>query len=188
MILNPVLAATLRRHWPLVGAVGFFAVFWLAHQFLFEPAARRYQESIKQASDLGLPLDLSRAPVVIPPRVLALVAENALPAQEAQELGTSGQLTARLLEDLTRAMNASGLEVLATQPGTVTQQPRYVQVRAYVKVRGRYREIVGVMESLAEGKHLMALDRFSLMPEGDGGAILADLWLSRLVLKQERRK
>jgi Type II secretion system (T2SS), protein M subtype b len=187
LIKNPILAATLRRNWPLVGAVGFFALFMLVHQLAFQPAAKRYQKVVQEASDLGLPLDLTRAPALIPPRVLALVVDNALPPAEAQRQGSSGQLTASLLEGLTRTVNDQGLDVLATQPGAVIQQPNYVQVRAYVKARGRYSEVVSLMNTLATGRQLIGVDRFTLIPETSGRVEL-DLWVSRFVLKQERRK
>jgi len=187
LISNPILAATLRRNWPLVGVVGFFALFMLVHQLVFQPAARRYQKVVEQASDLGLPLDLSRAPAVIPPRVLALVVDNALSNAEALRLGGSGQLTAQLLEELTRTVDVQGLNVLATQPGAIIQQPKFVQVRAYVKVRGRYSGVVSLMDALASGRQLIGVDRFVLVPE-DGGQVQLDLWVSRFILKQERRK
>ncbi len=187
LISNPILAATLRRNWPLVGAVGFFALFMLVHQLAFQPAAKRYQKAVQQASDLGLPLDLSRAPALVPPRVLAMVVDNALSPAEAQRQGASGQLTAQLLEGVTRTVDDQGLDVLATQPGAVIQQPKYVQVRAYVKARGRYSQVVALMNALATGRQLIGVDRFALLPE-DGGRVQLDLWVSRLILKQERRK
>ena len=184
--MNPVLAATLRRNWPLVGAAALFAIFMFVHQVFFQPAAARYAAATQTASELGLALDPSQAPVMLPPRVFALVADNALPAAEAQELGNSGVLTARLLEDLTRMISEHGMEVLMTEPGAVTQQSRAVQVRASLKVRGRYSEFVSFLDGLARGRQLIAIDRFTLTSQGQGQEQL-DLWVSRYVLKQEAR-
>lgn len=184
--MNPILVATLRRHWPLVGAVGLFATFTLAHQFVFQPAARRYEASVKRASELGLVLDPTRASAMMPPRVFALVADNALPSAEALELGNSGVLTARLLEDLSRILGERGLEVMATQPGPVSQQSRSVTVRANLRLRGRYAEVVSMFDALAQSGRLISVDRFTMNPEG-AGQMQIDLWVSRLILKQERR-
>lgn len=185
--MNPVLEATLRRNWPLVGAAGLFAIFMFVHQVLFQPAAKRYVAAIKKASELGLALDPTQSPAVLPPRVFALVADNTLPAAEAQDLGNSGVLTARLLEDLTRVIGERGMEVIMTEPGAVTQQSRAVQVRAYLRVRGRYGQFVSLLDGLARGRELIAIDRFTLTPQGQGQELL-DLWVSRLILKQETRK
>jgi len=184
--MNPILLATLRRNWPLVGAVGLFVVFTITHQFLFEPAARRYQAAVKRASDLGMAVDPTQAQAMMPPRVFALVADNALPSPEAIELGNSGVLTARLLEDLSRTVGEHGLEVLVTQPGSVTQQTRSVMVRAYVKLRGRYGQVVSLFDALAKSGRLVSIDRFSMSPDGTGHMDV-DLWVTRLVLKQDRK-
>ena len=119
--------------------------------------------------------------------MFALVADNALSAAEAQELGNSGVLTARLLEDLTRLIGEHGMEVIMTEPGAVTQQSRAVQVRAYLKARGRYGEFASLLDALASGRQLIAVDRFTLTAQPSGQETL-DLWVSRLILKQERAK
>jgi len=187
MPMNPVLAATLRRNWPLVGAAGLFAIFMFVHQVLFQPAAERYVAAMKKASELGLALDPTQSPVMLPPRVFALVADNALPATEAQELGNSGVLTARMLEDLTRLIGENGMEVIVTEPGAVTQQSRAVQVRAYLKIRGRYSQFVALLDALARGRELIAIDRFTMTSQGQGQELM-DLWVSRYILKQDTRK
>ena len=185
--MNPIWSAALRRNWPLVGAVGIFAVFTLVHQLFFVPTARRYQDAVKQAAELGLSLDLAQAPSVLPPRVFALVADNALPGAAALELGNSGVLTARLLEDLTRAVGRNGMEVMMTEPGAVTQESRSAQARAFLRVRGRYGQLVALLDDLAKGRELLAVDRFSLAATATGQVTL-DLWVSRLVLKQDRTR
>ena len=185
--MNPILAATLRRHWPLVGAVGLFSVFFLVDQVIFQPAARRYDRAVKQATELGLALDPAQSTELMPPRVFALVADNALLSTEAQELGDSGVLTARLLEDMTRLIGDNGMEVLATEPGAVTQQSRSVTVNAHLRVRGRYPQFVTLLEQIAQGGNLIAVDRFTFSNPAPGDEQI-DLWISRLVLKQEPRR
>ncbi len=180
-------AIELRRHWPLVGAVGLFAIFSLVHQVFFQPTARRYGAAVKQASELGLSLDPEKAPVMLPPRVFALVADNALPSAQAQDLGNSGVLTARLLEDFTRMLGQHGMEVMMTEPGAVTQESHSVQVRAYLKVRGRYDQLVSLFDDLARSKTLIAVDRFTLVSQEPAHEML-DIWVSRLVLKQDVKR
>jgi len=183
--MNPIWTAALRRNWPLVGAIGIFLAFALVHQLLFIPAARRYEAAVKRAAELGLALDPAQAPSLLPPRVFALVADNALPSAEAQELGNSGVLSARLLEDLTRAIDQHGMEVMMTEPGPVTQGSYSVQVRAYLKARGRYSQLVSLLDDLAKGHELIGIDRFTLAAQPSGQETV-DLWVSRLILQQDR--
>ena len=82
-VISPILAATLRRHWPLIGAVVIFLIFTVSDQILFTPAVRRYERAIKQASELGMPIDPANTPAVLPPRLFALLSDNALPAAQA---------------------------------------------------------------------------------------------------------
>jgi hypothetical protein len=145
----------------------------------------RYERAVKQATELGLALDPAQTNAMMPPRVFALVADNALLAAEAQELGDSGVLTARLLEDVTRLLGASGMEVLATEPGPVTQQSRSVTVNAHLRVRGRYPQFVALVDALVRSGSLIGIDRFTFMDLAPGIQEI-DLWVSRLVLKQER--
>jgi hypothetical protein len=186
MPMNPILVATLRRNWPVVGTVLMLLVFTLVHQIFFQPTLNRYKRVVKEATTLGLSLDPSSTQTFMPPRVFALVAENALPASQAAEERTSGVLTARVLEEFTRLAGAHGMEVLMTEPGAVTQQPQSVTVRAYLKVRGRYDEFVGLLDELARGRKLLAVDRFTMMP--GPSELVIDVWVSRYVIKQERRK
>jgi hypothetical protein len=185
MPMNPILAATLRRNWPIVGAIGFFVLFWLGNQLFFRPAAKRYAVAYQQAIDLGLALDPSRAAAMLPPRVFALVADNTLVAAQAQEQGNSGVLTAKLLEELTRSIHDHGMDVVATEPGAVTQQSRSVQVRAYLKVHGRYGQLVSLLDDLAHRRELIALDRFTLSAPPNSPEVL-ELWVSRYILKQDK--
>lgn len=184
--MNPIVVATIRRHWPLVGAIGVFAVFTVADQLLFDPAARRYQAAVKRATELGLALDPAQTPAMMPPRVFAVVADNALPSAEATEMANSGVLTARLVETLSRVAGASGVEMVSTQPGAVSQQSRSVTVRGQFRLRGRYDRLVAFLDELSRTGTLIAVDRFTIAPES-GGRMQMDLWVSRLVLKQTRR-
>ena len=74
-----------------------------------------------------------------------------------------------------------------TEPGPVTQESRSAQVTAFLRVRGRYGQLVSLLDELARSRELIALDRFvaSTTPAGQE---TFDLWMSRLVLKQERTR
>lgn len=180
--MNP-LAVALRRNRALFGAVVILVVFMLAHQFVFLPAAQRYERAVRQGAELGLSLDASPSSVLLPPRVFARVADNALTEQQALEDGNSGVLTAKLLEEATRIVSQNGMEVVMTEPGPVTQQSRNVQVRAHLRVRGRYAQIVGLFDALARHRMLLAVDRFNAT--AGSGRLELDLWMSRYVLKRE---
>lgn len=184
MQMNPILVATLRRNWPVVGTVLVFLVFTIAHQIFFQPALARYKKAVKDATRLGLSLDPNAQQVLMPPRVFALVSENALPSKQALDEGNSGVLTAHLLEEFTKLAGSHGMEVLMTEPGAVTQQPNSVTVRAYLKMRGRYDEFVSLLDELARGRKLVGVDRFLMVPAGN--ELVIDVWVSRYVLKQER--
>jgi hypothetical protein len=184
-MINPIWVAVLRRHWPLIGALGIYAVFTLTHQFLFLPAAQRYQRAVKQASDLGMPLNPGSAPAMLPPRLFALLSDNALPAAEAQEQGNSGELTAQLLEDLTTLMSRHGIQVIATEPGTVSQQPNSVQIRAHLRLRCTYHAYLTMLEDLARSNKLFAIDRFMLDADETGNQSI-EVWVSRYILKRSQ--
>ena len=74
-----------------------------------------------------------------------------------------------------------------TEPGAVTQESRAVQVRAFLKVRGRYGQLLSLLDDLAKGQRLVAIDRFTLTTQTPGQEQL-DLWVSRYILKQDHTK
>jgi len=182
-MMNPLLIAQIRRHWQLVGAVLVFAVFLVMHLAVFQPVAARYQRTLRLARVLGLALDPAQSPHMIPPRVLALLSVNSLPAAVAQEQGSSGALTASLLEAITQLINQHGMRVIATEPGTTAAQPRAVLVRAHLRVECSYGEFVSFLDGLDRSGTLIALDRFSLSG-GASGRYVLDLWVTRYILKQ----
>ena len=181
--MNPLLIAQLRRQWILTLALLMLAGFLAVHRLIFEPTARRYQAALQQATNAGLTLDPDRPPRLIPPRVLALLSENALPAKQAEEDGSSGALTAQLLEDLTRLCSEHGMEVTATEPGATVRQPKSIQVRAHVHIQCSYGEFLSFLDTMSRNNKLIAVDRFALVGVAPGRHSL-DLWITRYVLKQ----
>lgn len=181
--MNPVLAATLRRHWPLAGATVLFVIFMIAHQSVFQPAVARYQAALTRSRELGLALDPTRIDPVLPPRVYARVMDNAMPAAAAAEQSGSGVLSARLLEELARLAQSHRLDVRASEPGPVSQQASSTIVRAHLTLRGDYASFVAFLDGLARGPRLITVDRFAITPDGDALAI--EVWASRLILKRD---
>jgi hypothetical protein len=182
-MMNPAIARILRDQWPVFGALALFLGFALAQTLFFGPTAQRYDAALKHNAELGLGMDPSEAPVVLPPRVFALLTDHALPPGEAQDRANSGALTAALLEDLNQSASQNGLTLLAADPGPVSQDPQSVRVRAHLKLRGGYAAFVTMLADVARAHSLTAIDRFSLR-SSEGGAVLIDLAVSRYVLKQ----
>jgi hypothetical protein len=181
--MNPVLLATLRRNWRLVGAIAAFVIFTFIHFAFFRPAAARYRAALVRAGGLEAVLDPNGGRPPLPPRVFSLITDNSLLPQDAQERGGSGALGVILIESLGRIASRSGLTVVSSEPQPVTQEPLTTQVRAHLHMRGRYREIVGFFGALSESPELLLVERFLITP-GDGENDDLEVWISRLYMKQ----
>jgi len=181
--MNPLAAAWMRRHWPLTGAIVVLILFSVVHLAVFEPAARRYRTTLRLATELGMPLEPEQTPPVLPPRVFALLSDNALPAATVLERGNSGTLVSELIEDVARIGGRHGLQVVVTEPGTATQLPGSTQVRAHLHLRGSYPGFVALLGELASGGRLFAVDRFTISSQ-EPGRQMFEIWISRLILKQ----
>jgi hypothetical protein len=181
--MNPILIATLRRHWPLIGAVLVFLVFVVVHLAAFQPGARRLNAAVKRSAELGLPLDPAQAEPMMPPRLYALLTENSLPATIAQERTNSGALVAELVGDITALATQVGMEPVTTEPGAATPLGQGVIVRARLRLRAEYGELLALTDALARTGKLYSVDRFSLVAQMTGAPML-DLYVSRYVLKR----
>jgi len=182
-MLSPILVAQLRRNWPLVGSIVVFLLFLVVHLTVFQTAASRYRLAIKQAADMGMSLDASEMPRIMPPRVFALLSDNSLPAAEAVQKSNSGTLASNLLEDVTRLTSHAGMEVMATEPGAIAQQTKSVQVKAYLRVSCSYSQFIKFLDELGNSGMLISVDRFSVVSAGSNRLVL-DLWVTRYILKQ----
>jgi hypothetical protein len=174
-----------RRNRLAIAALLVCLAFAAVHAAAFQPLLARYRRDVRQAAELGMPLDASGGQPTPSPRTVALLADNSLNTGIAEEQGTSGALTAGLLDDATRLVAKCGLEVVATEQGLVTQLPSSVEVRAHLRLRGRYAAFVGLLGELARSGNLVAVDRFTLQA-GAGGSQEIELWLSQLILKRTR--
>ncbi|HTO91063.1 MAG TPA: hypothetical protein VMJ70_08020 [Candidatus Sulfotelmatobacter sp.] len=183
--MNPVLLATLRRHWQLIGTIAAFAIFMYVHLVFFKPTAARYRAAIKNAGGLETVFETNVMQTALPPRVYALATDNTLDAQDAQDRGGSGALGVILLEDLGRIAERSGLSVASSEPGPVTQEPLTAEIRAHLKLRGSYAQIVGFFDELSRVGSLNLVERFQIIPSGPNSDLL-EVWIARLYLKQSR--
>lgn len=181
--MDAQLTETLRRQWPVLGALALFLLFALAHALVFQPTARRYDAAAKRAGELGLAFDPAQGTAVLPPRVFALLTDHALSPNNAQERAGSGALTASLLEDLNKMASGRGLSVLVTEPGPITQLPQSVEVRAHLRMRGSYAAFAGFLGEVAKSGSLIAIERFTIQP-GNAGGTSIELWVGRYLLKQ----
>jgi hypothetical protein len=183
--VNPILQATLRRHWQLIGAIAAFAIFMYVHLIFFKPVAARYHAAIQNAGGLETVFESSAAQTALPPRVYALTAQNTLAAQDAQDRGSSGALGVILLEDLGHTAARAGLNVMSSDPGPVTQEPLTTEIRAHLKLRGNYAQVVGFFDELSRGESLNIVERFQIAPSGETVDVL-EVWIARLYLKQTK--
>lgn len=181
--MNPLLIGILRRHWQFLGAIAVFAIFTVVHLVFFRPAAQRYRTALQGAGGLNAVLESQTPPPMLPPRLFALMAQNSLAPQDAADRGGSGALGVLLLEDLGRVAARSGMSVMTTEPGAVSQDALTTQVRAHLRLRGNYNSAVGFFGQLASSEALTIIERFQISPAENGGVIL-EVWLSRLYLKQ----
>lgn len=181
--MNALLAAQIRRQWPLVTSGVVFLLFLVLHLAAFQPAVRRYQRAVKQAADAGLTLDPDRAPRMMPARVFALLSDNSLPAAVADQRGGSGELTSTTLEEVTRLAAKHGMNIISAEPGVTARLPRAIQVRAHLRVSCAYQEFVAFLDDLSRSGRLISVDRFTLTSITPGRLTL-DLWMTRYVLKQ----
>ena len=186
-MIDPLQAAWLRRNWQFAGATMVFVLFMLVHVVVFNPAAKRYRAAIKQAADLGISIERGDQDPLMPPRVVALISENALTTAVANSRGESGALTSALLEDLTRLTGRLNMEVIATEPEAVVQLPTAVKVRAHLRVECSYPQFVRFLDELSRSGKLIGVDRFSLS-SGERTKSVLDLWVTRHILKQDPKK
>jgi hypothetical protein len=183
--MNPYVTGLARRNWQALAALAVFLVFAAVHAAVFRPALARYRRDVRQATELGMPLDAAGGSPAASARVTALIAGNSLVAAVAEEQGTSGALTAGLLDEVTRLVAKSGLAVVATEQGVVTQLPGSVQVRAHLKLSGRYADFVDLLGRLSRSGNLVTVDRFDL--QGDASEALGiEVWLTQHILKRTR--
>ena len=173
----------LRRFWPALAAILVMALFSSVHSLVFAPLAGRYRQQLQAAGEMGAPLDPRLVLAPLPPRVTDMLRKNSLAEAEANQLSQSGFLATDLVRRLAGAAVACDIDVAASEPGSVAQTPATVEVRAELRLRGRYMQIVKLLDRLANERSLYRIEQFSLVPL-PGGVVKAKLEVARVYLKR----
>jgi type II secretion system (T2SS) protein M len=176
-------AEPLRRFWPALAALLILALLSSVHSLVFGPLAGRYHRQLQTAGELGAPLDPRLVLAPLPPRVTEMLRKNSLSAAEADQLSQSGFLATDLVRRLAVAAVACGIDVVASQPGSVAQTTSTVEVHAEVRLRGQYTEMVKLLDALARERTLYRIERLSLAPL-PGGLVETKLEVARVFLKR----
>jgi hypothetical protein len=181
--MAPPALARIRRRWQpwAAGAIGVVLVF--AHLVVYLPLKARLAAAETRARALGVAFDLEAPPSTMPPRVVALIAGNTMAPQEAMNRGTSGALTADLLDAIGSAANGTGVNLIATEPGLTLQMDEWALVKAHVRATCTFGQFLRLLDALARGDQLISVERYSLV-QASGNRLQLELWLSRLVLKR----
>ena len=183
MPVNPILALMVRRNWQLIGAALVLLILVVLHALLFLPTERRYTKAVQTLGGPEAVLDPEQGPPPVPPRVFAMIAQNAMTEEDVARRTASGQLTVMMLEELSTLASRSGLTVTLSEPGLVTPLPTRIEARVHLKVRGEYREMVAFLHMMESSGQLYDVEKYQI--SGLGSSELSmDLVVLRLVLKQ----
>jgi hypothetical protein len=178
-----VAAEPLRRFWPALAALLVMALLAGIHSLVFSPLAGRYRQQLEAAGELGAPLDPRLVLAPLPPRVTDMLRKNSLSEAEANQLSQSGFLATDLVRQLAGVAVGVGIDVAASEPGSVTQTASTVEVRAGLRLRGRYAQVVKLLDALANERSLYRIERLSLAPL-PGGLVESKLEVARVFLKR----
>ena len=178
---------SLGRSWPVAAMLALFALFLLVHGMLWTPLRKRYDTALTRAGSLGAVLDLTHGgvPAAMPPRVYALLMENSGTATEVDNRAQAGTLAADAVQRLPSLASQAGLDVVVAEPGAVTQQPGWNQVRAHVRMHGSWGEALAFLDLLARGGGLYTIERLAVTPTAATGCDV-EVWATRTTLKRRR--
>ncbi len=184
--MDPILFSQLRRQVPMLAALTMGIVFLALHSLVFMPLEQRYRRALAAAGPMGATLDPSQATQALPPRVYTLLIENARPASEVDRDAQSGELAGQLMQVLSGVAGRHGLDVIVSEPRLLTQQATRVQVRAHLRMRGRYSGLVGFLDELSKQPGLYRVERLMLDPD-EGSIHEIELHVAQLLLKRPER-
>jgi hypothetical protein len=182
-LASPPASEPLRRFWPALAAILVLALFSVVHSLVFSPLAGRYKQQLLDAGDMGAPLDPRLVLAPLPPRVTDMLRKNSLDEAEANRLSQSGFLATDLVRRLAGVATSAGIDVAASEPGSVSQTPGTVEVRVQIRLRGHYAQMVKLMDALASERALYRIERLSLVPQ-PGGIVETKIEVARVFLKR----
>jgi len=172
-----------RRFWPALTALLVLGLFASVHSLAFGPLAGRYRQLLHDAGELGAPLDAKLALAPLPPRVTDLLRRNSLASADAERLSQSGFLGTDLVRRIAGAAVVCGMDVAASEPGAVSQTVTTLEVRAELRLRGRYAQFVSLLDALAREHSLYRIEELSVAPL-PGERVEARLEVARVLLKR----
>ena len=175
--------APIRRHWAAILAVLLAAGLWAVDSFSFAPLAAHYRRQLTAAGEIGASLDPRLAVAPLPPRVTRLFQENSVSAADAERLSQSGFYGTDLVRRVSEIAVANGLDVVSSQPAATSHTTSTLEVRAQLRLHGRYEQIVRLLDQLAREGTFYKLEALSLAPLDHGG-IDANLHLTRMLMKR----
>lgn len=171
------------RFWTAIVALLLGAGFWAAHTLSFAPLASRYRQQLQAAGEIGASLDPRLAVAPLPPRLTHLFQVNSVTNLEAERMSQSGFYATDLVRRVSEIAVANGLDVAASQPGSASHTTSTLEVRAELQIRGRYEQVVRLLDQLAHEGTFYRLEAMSLAPLEKGG-VEADLQITRMILKR----
>jgi hypothetical protein len=160
------------------------ALLWSVQTIGFGPLAARYRTQLAAAGEIGASLDPRLASAPLPPRVLELLRRNSVEATDADRLSQSGVLATDLLRRVSDSAVGRGIDVAGSEPGVATQTTTTLEVRAHLKMRCRYAQVVELLGDLAGEHALYRIERLTITPQPNG-LNESELWVARVLLKRE---
>lgn len=176
-----------QRVWPMWLAILMCLGVLVADLTLYRPARERLQRAAQGAKAVGLSLDPSERPIVAPTSVQEFVLTNSMPEGEAASAVQSGLLTASLTEEATTLAGRCGLTVTGTEPGLAAQQGSAVVVRAVLRARGTYSELLHFLDLLATGPELFTVDYVQVNSNPGSSEVIIEMSITRHVLKRTKQ-
>jgi hypothetical protein len=181
--MNPELNAPLRRYWPALASLLVLALLWAVHSLAFAPLATRYRAQLASAGEIGASIDPRLAEAPLPPRVTDLLRQNSVASEDADRLARSGFLATDLVRRLSDSAVECGIEVAASEPGLASQSQSTLEVRAHLRLRCRYAQLVELLDDLAKEHSFYRVERMAIQA-GGAGQIDAEIWMARILLKR----
>jgi hypothetical protein len=182
--VSPIPGPQLFRFWPALASLLVLALLWSVQTVGFGPLATRYRTQLTAAGEIGASLDPRLASPPLPPRVLEFLRSNSVAAADADGLSQSGFLATDLVRRVSERAVGRGIDVAGSEPGVATQTPSTLEVRAHLKLRGRYAQFVELLGDLAGEHGLYRIERMTISPQLNG-LTETELWIARVLLKRE---
>ncbi len=173
----------MRRFWAAVLALFVAGALWSVDTFTFAPLASQYRTQLTHAGEIGASLDPRLAAAPLPPRVTDRLRANSVAAADASRLIQSGFLATDLVRRVSEKAVVCGIDVAASQPGTASQTATTLEVRAELRLHGRYEQVVRLLDDLASEGTFYRVEELSVVPL-PAGLVQADLQLARMLLKR----